>query len=163
MTSSNTKILTAAVVLLLLVNIAMIVLMLKGKNAHDGRNSRGKGGDPFEMMAKELGMTDQQKSAHIKFRDEYFVAGRPLFDSVRAAKEAFFSLLKDTSASDSLINAYAHKIGERQLAADKLTFEHFKRVRSLYSGDQQKKYDEIVQKNLLRSGGKKKDSANKGK
>lgn len=165
MKTSTTKILTIAVILLLLVNIAMIVLMLnKGRHSNDGNNSRSKGGDPFEMMAKELNMTDQQKSAHLKFRDEYFATVRPVFDSVRAAKQAFFSLMKDANTSDSLINSYANRIAERQLAADKLTFEHFRRVRALYNTDQQMKYDELVQKMVQRSpGGKRRDSTNNRK
>ena len=45
---------------------------------------------------------------------------------------------------------------------DKLTFEHFRRVRAIYTGDQQKKYDEVVQKMVQhqgnKGGGRRKDS-----
>ena|SRR5258706_15377441 len=161
MKTSTTKILTIAVILLLFVNIAMIILMLKGKHPNGNRTSRDKSG-PFEMMVKELNMTEEQKAAHQKFRDEYFTAARPLFDSVRAAKQAYFALVKDANASDSLINSYASHIAEKQMAVDKLTFEHIRRVRTLYSGDQQKKYDEIIQKMMQRSpGGKRRDSTMK--
>jgi hypothetical protein len=60
------------------------------------------------------------------------------------------------------VNSFATRIAERQLAADKLTFEHFRRVRGLYNPDQQKKYDELVLKMIQRSGNKKRDSADKG-
>ena len=161
MKTSTTKILTIAVILLLLVNIAMVILMLKGKHPNDGRASHDKGG-PFEMMVKELNMTEEQKTAHQKFRDEYFVAARPLFDSVRVAKQAYFALVKDANASDSLINSYASRIAEKQMVVDKLTFEHIRRVRALYNSDQQKKYDSIIQKMMLRSpGGKRRDSTMK--
>ena len=164
MKTSTTKILTIAVILLLLVNIAMIIFMLnRGKRPHDGKNPRGKGNDPFEMLAKELNMTNEQRSTHLKLRDEYFNSVRPLFDSVRTAKQAFFALIKETNINDSLVNSFANRIAERQLAADKLTFEHFRRVRGLYNPDQQKKYDELVLKMIQRSGNKKRDSADKGK
>ena len=58
MKNSTNKILTIAVVLLLLVNIAMVIFIIKGKKPYDSR--RGKG-DPVEMMEKELNMTEQQK------------------------------------------------------------------------------------------------------
>ncbi len=164
MKSSTTKILTIAVIVLLLVNIAMIIFMLnRGKHPHEGKNSRGKGNDPFEVLAKELNMTDEQRATHLKFRDEYFNSVGPLFDSVRTAKQAYFALIKDENVNDSLLNSYANRIAERQLAADKLTFEHFRRVRALYNTDQQKKYDEFVQKMIQRSGNKRRDSADKGK
>ena len=163
MKTSTTKILTIAVILLLLINIAMIILMVKGKHRHENEGPRGKS-STFEMMEKELNMTEQQKAAHQKFRDDYFAAVRPLFDSVRAAKQAFFALVKDSTASDSLINSYSRRIAERQMAADKLTFEHFRRVRALYSGEQQIKYDELVKKIIQRSpGDKRRDSINKEK
>ena len=164
MKTSTTKILTIAVILLLLVNIAMLIFMLnRGKRPHDAKNPRGKNNDPFEMLAKELNMTDEQRSTHLKLRDEYFNSVRPLFDSVRTAKEEFFGLIKETNVNEHLVDSFANRIAERQFAADKLTFEHFRRVRALYNPDQQKKYDELVIKMIQRSGNKKRDSADKGK
>ena len=162
---SNNKILSVAVVLLLLTNIALVIFMVKGKGQHDGKRSGGKG-DPFETMAKELNMTEQQKKEHQQFRDEYFKTAKPLFDSVRSAKSAFFGLAKDSTANDSIITSYNKRISEIQFTIDQLTFEHFKRVRALYAGDQQKKYDEMVQKMMQRQNGRgnwKKDSTGKAK
>lgn len=160
---SNNKILSIAVIILILINIAFVIFMLKWKNQHDSKRFGGKG-DPFETMAKELNMTDQQKKEHLRLRDEYFKTTRPLFDSVRTSKSAFFSLIKDTSVNDSVLTVYNKRISTIQYTIDKLTFEHFRRVRSLYTGDQQKKYDELVQKMMQRQGGRgdwKKDSTDK--
>jgi len=163
MKTSNTKILTIAVVLLLLVNIAMIIIMLNGKHPHPGKDSRRKEDIVFEMMQKKLNMTAEQKAAHQKFRDEYFTAIRPLFDSVTAAKQAFFGLAKDPDTSDSILNVGARHIAEKQIALEKLTFEHIRRVRALYNSDQQLKYDSIIYKMFQRSspGSRRKDSTNK--
>jgi hypothetical protein len=152
MKSSN-KILTIAVVLLLLTNIALVAFMVLGKKKPEVKRNGGKG-DPFEMMAKELNMTEQQKKEHLQYRDEYFKTVRPLFDSVRSAKVAFFALLKDTAANESVLTIANKRMSDIQFTIDKLTFEHFRRVRALYSGDQQKKYDEMVQKMMQRQGGK---------
>lgn len=164
MKGSNNKIFTIAVILLLLVNIAMIVFMVKGRRHHNVKREGGKGG-PFEMLAKELNMTEQQKAEHQKLRDEYFAAARPLFDSIRAAKQAFFGLAKEANVSDSLVNSYINRIAEKQSVADKLTLAHFRKVRDLYTGDQQRKYDEFVQKMMQRQGGPggRRDSAGKNK
>jgi hypothetical protein len=156
MRNSTNKILAIAVVLLLLVNIAMVIFIVKGKKPSDSR--RGKGSNPVEMMEKELNMTVQQKSEVKKLRDEHFAKIRPLFDSVRAAKSAFFSLIKDPNVSDSMLSIYDKRITETQAAVDKLTFAHFRSVRALLNPDQQIKYDEFVQKMMQRAGGRRKDS-----
>jgi hypothetical protein len=160
---SNNKILSIAIVLLLITNIALVIFMVKGKSQHDVRRPNGKG-DPFETLAKELNMTEQQKKEHIQFRDEYFKLVRPLFDSVRSAKSAFFALVKDSTVTDSMRNVYNRRQSDIQYTIDSLTFTHFYKVRALYTGEQQKKYDEMVQKMLQKQNGRgnwKKDSTGK--
>ena len=112
------------------------------------------------MMAKELNMTDQQKKDHKLLKEEHFKNIKPLFDSVKAAKTAFFSLLKDSVVSDSILNTYSQRISERQAAIDKLTFAHFKRIRNLFTAEQQPKFDEFVQKMMQRG---RRDSTGKEK
>jgi Spy/CpxP family protein refolding chaperone len=156
MKNSTNKILTIAVVVLLLVNIAMVIFIVKGRKPYDSR--RGRGGNPVEMMEKELNMTEQQKTEVKKLRDDHFAKIRPLFDSVRAAKSAFFGLIKDPDVNDSILGVYGKRITERQAAVDKLTFAHFRSIRALLNPDQQVKYDEFVQKMMQRG---KKDSPGK--
>ena len=160
---SNNKILSIAVALLLITNIALVIFMLKGKDQSGNKRSGGKS-DPFENMAKELKMTEEQKKEHLRFRDEYFKIAKPLFDSVRAAKSAFFALVKDSTATDSMMNVYNRRQSDIQFTIDSLTYKHFNRVRALYTGEQQKKYDEMVQKMMQKQNGRgnwKKDSTGK--
>lgn len=160
MKSSNNKILTIAVVLLLLTNIAMVVFMMKGRNHHKSKGSGGKG-DPFEMMVKELNMTEQQQKDYKQLKEDHFKTIKPLFDSVRAAKTAFFSLIKEKDVNDSTLDRYTQRISERQTIIDKLTFDHFQRVRNLFTPEQQPKFDEFVKKMTQQRG--RKDSTGKGK
>lgn len=151
MKSSANRILTIAVVFLLITNIALVAFMVFGKNKR-GRGGAGKKEDPFEMIEKEIGMSPEQKKTHLQYREEYFKTIRPLFDSVRLAKAAYFGLAKDTAASDSTLQAGYKKITDLQQVIDKQTFDHFRRVRVIYSGEQQKKYDDLVQKMMLQKG-----------
>ena len=134
--------------------------MIQGRKKGTSWHGSGKG-DPSEMMAKELNMTDQQKKDHKLIKEEHFKNIKPLFDSVKAAKTAFFSLLKDSAVSDSTVNAYSQRISERQAAIDKLTFAHFKRIRNLFTTEQQPKFDAFVQKMMQRN--RKDSAARKGK
>lgn len=153
--NSNNKILSVAVVLLIIVNIALVIFMIKGK----GRPGERKGGEPFEMMVKELNMTDQQQKDFKVQKEEHFKSIRPLFDSLRRAKTSLFSLIKLPEASDSLVDLYTRKISEQQSTIDKLTYAHFKKVRSLFTAEQQPKFDEFVLK-MMQHGGRR-DSSNK--
>src|SRR6187549_262558 len=98
----SNKILSVAVVLLLLINIALVIFMLKGRNQRDAK--RPPKGDPFEMIAKELKTNDAQRKQHLQYRDEYFKMVKPLNDSVKSVKLVYFSLIKDAAASDSTIS-----------------------------------------------------------
>ena len=159
MKTSTNKILTIAVVFLLLANIALVIFMMRGNDRKDSRKNRQ---EPHEVMAKELGMTEEQKTGYKKLREEHFAAIRPLFDSMGAIKKSFFGLVKDESANDSVINNYSNRIAAVQSAIDKLTLAHFKKVRSMFSGEQLTKYDEFVQKMTHRMSGRwRKDSAAK--
>jgi len=139
----DTKILSIAVVLLLLVNIALVIFMVKGRKGpgrwDDDRN-------PFAMMVKELDMTEQQQTDYKSQKEEHFKIIRPLFDSLRSAKTAFFALTRETNVSDSVVNVYSQRITDRQAEIDKLTFAHFKKVRGLFTPEQQPKFDTFVHK-----------------
>lgn len=149
MKNSNNRILTVAVLLLLVANIILVFMLVKGKGPKEsGRQGRG---EPFELMAKELKMTDQQKNDYKLLREEHQKKVKPLFDSLRAAKTAFYDLMKLDIVSDSLINVYGQQIAQRQIAIDKVTFAHFKKVRSLFNPDQLPQYDSFMKKMMQRS------------
>jgi hypothetical protein len=164
MKTSANKILTIAVVLLLLTNIALVIFMLKGKDRVDGKR-RERRGEPVEMMAKELGMSEEQKTQYKKKRDEHFAAIRPLFDSISNVRKAFFGMVKADHANDSMVSGYSNHIAAIQSTIDKLTLTHFRTVRGMFKDEQQKKYDDFVQKIIQRMsahpGRWKKDSTDK--
>ena len=151
------KILTIAVVLLLVVNVVMLVCMMRGRGHHEMKKQ---GGSPFDRMVKELNMTEQQQTEFKKLKDEHFTAIKPVFDSVRTLKKSFFSLIKEENLNDSLVSNYSALISEQRAIIDKLTINHFRKVRALFSGEQQKKFEEFIQKMVQRQrpGGREKDS-----
>ncbi len=158
MKSSTNKILTIAVVLLLVTNVALVAFMIMGKNKRSEKPQARK--NTSDMMAKELNMTEEQKKNHKLSKEEHLKNVKPLFDSIRLTKAALYSLLKDSTVSDATINSYCQKIGETQTAIEKLTFAHFKRKRNLFTAEQQSKYDSFV---LRMMQGGRRDSTDKRK
>lgn len=146
MKSSN-KFLTIAVILLLITNIALVAMMVLGKGKKEKKNGREQA---FEMMVKELDMTEAQQKEYKLLKDEHMKDSKPLFDSLRSARNAFFALVKDSTASDSTLAVYSQRISERQAAIDKNIFAHFRRVRNLFTPEQQPKFDTFVQKMMQR-------------
>ena len=149
MKTSSNKILTIAVILLLLVNVALLVFMFRSKKHHDFQRRYGKGG-PAEYMAKELGMTDEQKNKFQELREAHFKSVRPLFDSIAGIRETFFDLVRNQNAGDSSINDYSQRVASVQVEIDKKTLTHFREVRSMFKGEQLGKYDKFVQKIMQR-------------
>jgi len=155
----NNKILTIAVIVLLLSNIALVAFMLTDKNKKGDKRQGGRR-EPYEMMVKELGMTEQQQKDYKQMKEEHMKNVKPLFDSVRAAKSAFFALTKDSNANDSMITFYSLRVAEKQVELDRVTFDHFRRVRKLFTAEQQPKFDTFMQKMMQRG---RRDSADKRK
>ena len=156
---NNNKILTIAVVLLLLTNIGLVAFMMLGKGKKGGNKHQGNR-EPFEMMVKELNMTEQQQKDYRQLKEAHFNNVRPLFDSIRAAKTAFYSLIKGGPVSDSLMNEYTAGISAKQAALEKVTFAHFRQVRNIFTAEQQPKYDSFLLKMMQRG---KRDSSGKAK
>jgi len=154
MKASINKILAIAVILLLVTNTVLLIFIWKGKPRHEPKRQPGNG---FEMMAKELNMSEQQKNDYKKLREDHFASMRPLFDSIRQYRASFFKMVKDPNMNDDSVEAYSKHIAEKQAIIDKMTFEHFKKVRTLFTGDQQKQFDEYMQKMIQR----RRDSTNR--
>lgn len=158
MKNSTNKFLSIAVVLLLIANVALVAFMFFGKEKkHDPREG---GKSPFDRLVKEIGMTDTQKKEYDSLRQIHFSNIRPLFDTMRTTRQALFNLMKEQTNNDSLVNVYTIRISDKQVEADKLTLAHFRRVRALFTPEQQQKFDAFVQKMMQRT---KKDSAAKKK
>jgi periplasmic protein CpxP/Spy len=159
MKSSTNKILTVAVVLLLLTNIALVAFIMLGKNKCSEKRSSRIG--TSDMMAKELNMTEEQKKSHKLLKDEHMKNVKVLFDSLKLSKVALYSLLKDSVVNDSLINYYSQQVGNRQAQIEKMTFAHFKRKRSMFTAEQRPKFDTFIIK--MMQGGKRDSAAKKEK
>jgi len=139
------KLMIAALVILLLLNIAMLIFILRSKNHSNGKQG-GNHGSPFEMMTKELNLNDSEQASLKKMREEHFAAIKPVFDSIHSIKKLLFGLIKQDNATDSAVAHYSSLIAEQQSIADKLTIAHFRKVRASLNSTQQQKFDEFVEK-----------------
>lgn len=155
----TTRILTIAVVLLLITNLVLVAFMVMDRKKSGDRRNEGFRAEAPEVMVKTLKMSDQQQTDFKKMKEEHFKMVKPYFDSVRVAKRAFFDLVKNPSINDSLIQLYSSRVCDKQALLDKITLNHFRSVRNIFTADQQPGYDSLLRK--MWSGRGKKDSSGK--
>jgi periplasmic protein CpxP/Spy len=154
---NTNKFLKIAVLLLLAANIALVAFMVWGRPKKNTRTGRP---DPTEMLAKELGLSDEQKITHRQMKEEHMKSIKGLMDSIRDAKVGFYTLNKEAQLNDSLLTVYGSRVSALQIKVDKAMLAHFKRVRAFLKPEQQLKYDTLVIKMINRG---RRDSATKNK
>ena len=150
MSNASPKTLTIAVLLLLVLNTALVVFLVVGLKDKSSKTPYSRP-DNFELMAKELNLLEDQKAQHKLLREEHFKNVKLYYDSIRAAKTALYARIADTTISNKDFKAYDVKASNWHSAINRMTFEHFKKVRSLLTPDQQQGYDKFIQKMMQRS------------
>lgn len=150
MSNASPKTLTIAVLLLLIINTGLVVFLVMGRKEKNSQSPHSRQ-DNFELMARELNLQEEQKEQHKSLREEHFKNVRPYYDSIRATKMALYARVPDSTVVDKDFAAYDAKVIAWQSKINRLTFEHFRKVRSLLQQDQQLEFDQFVQKMMLRN------------
>lgn len=148
---TNNRWLSVVTLLLLTANIVTLALLWTHKSSDKGeRQLPGPGGQVFEFLTHELKLDSAQQETYKKLRDEHQAVQKPLQDSIRSAKDAFFALLQQSNVPDSMLKAYSNKASAAVEQLDMLTFRHFQKLRAICNAEQQKKFDTIIQDVLRR-------------
>jgi periplasmic protein CpxP/Spy len=131
---------------LLLTNIGVLIYFLgqKERSKPTGRPDEKDRPGITEMLQKEVGFTDEQTSKYKQLKEKQKETIRPMYDDMRKTKDSLFKLLSYPETNDSLLNKIADAIAQKQKALDLQTFNHFKRVRTLCTPEQQPKYDSMI-------------------
>lgn len=128
----------------LLANVAMLVYFGWIKEQFH-RNPRNSPNSPISVfLRKDVGFTDQQMEAYNKLRLQNRQKMKPLFEEARLAKVDFYKHLDDRQLNDSLLDAAAAQIGEKQKALDLQTLKNFRQLRDLCTEEQKRRYDSLI-------------------
>ncbi|MEP7163663.1 MAG: hypothetical protein ABI741_03160 [Ferruginibacter sp.] len=147
----NNRWLSIATLILLVANIVTLTLMWTSKkNETAGKGHPPVPGPVFEFLTKELQLNESQQAAYRLLRDKHQAEQKRFQDSIRKAKDALFSLLKQPNVPDSLVNEYSKRATSFDQQLDIITFRHFREVRALCNAEQQQKFDAIIRDVLHR-------------
>ena len=138
--TAKNKLLIWLAVLLLVANAASIAMFWLGKVKQPPSPKR----TPNEFLIKELKMDAKQEEQLEVLVKEHRQAAEKLRVKTREAKETFFDLLKQPNVTDSVKQTAAKEVSVITEELDLLTLNHFQKVRSLCTADQQQKFDEII-------------------
>jgi protein CpxP len=145
-TSSKTKALVAAVVFLLLTNIAVLVFFLLHKGPGKKDSHGGKEAIMKEFLQKDIGFTPQQMEQYDTLSKQHSENIKTSLDEMRNNKEEQFKELGRNAFSDSAITLAANKASEMQKEMEVKMILHFKDIRKLCTPEQQPKFDSLFYK-----------------
>lgn len=148
----NHKLLLLIISVLLIANIALLYFyVFNRKHSHAAKMTQAQmRGEAIKKVKNEVGLNDQQVTLYDSLRSQQFRNMKPLFEDVTKAKEEFFSLIYQQGVSDSVLNAYASRIGEKQMALDVSTFHYFQSIKALCTEEQKPRMDSFIKQIVKR-------------
>lgn len=139
---SRSKLLTIAVLGLLLINLGTLIFIFTSRERPDGRPPRGEG--PKRIIIQRLGFDEQQQDLYEVLVQEHRESSRELNQKARVLHQELFSLLKEKeykAKADSLIN----EIALNQKRIDSLNMDHFEKIKGLCRNEQIEKFNKLAE------------------
>lgn len=161
------KVLLLVIGVLLVANIGLLYFFMFNKPSHPPRPSdKDMHDQAIKKVRDEVGLSNEQAVLYDTLRSQQFRNMKPLFKALIKSKEDFFSLIYQQDVSDSVLNAYASGIGEKQMALDISTFHYFQSIKALCNEEQKPKMDTFIKqivKRIINNNGPRRPSDKKDK
>lgn len=148
--TTKTKSLVTIIIFLLITNIAMLIFFILLDKPIDKRQRNHETYGMYNSLQNEVGFSKDQLDKYQTLRKEQMGKVRPLFNEVRNAKKDFYGLIYSENISDSLINADADSISQKQKSLDMQMFGYFKNIRNICTPSQIQKFDSTLKKEVAR-------------
>lgn len=147
----NHNILLLIISVLLIANIGLLYFFVFNKPSHPPKLSEKEMHDKaIEKVKNDVGLSDEQAVTYDSLRSQQFRNMKPLFKELTKSKEDFFSLIYQQGVSDSVLNSYASRIGEKQMELDISTFHYFQSIKALCNEEQKPKMDSFIKQIVKR-------------
>lgn len=122
--------------------------------ANDKKPKKKENSDEWALkIYNEIGLDTAQIRIFSKEKDEFFEAMRPVWNQNKKAKETLYKNLS-VNLPDTTITQLLEQIKETNHFSDSITFDHFVKLRSLCTPEQQIRFDTIMPKLVLRQRGR---------
>jgi periplasmic protein CpxP/Spy len=142
----RTKLLTIAVVGLLILNLLTIGFLILNTNRARWPEppEQNRGGGPARIIIERLRLNEQQQQAFEKLRDGHHKQSDKLSKQAVELYRAYYELLTAEQPDTVQANELSRQIAQNQLAVAKLNFDHFAEIKALCRSDQQADFTRLV-------------------
>ncbi|GAB3908835.1 hypothetical protein GCM10028803_45250 [Larkinella knui] len=143
----RTKLLTFAVVGLLLLNLATIGFLVfkPGGEPHSGRPGSPQGREePARIIIERLHFDPDQREAYQKLIDAHRKQMGILTKQMQQLHRQYYGLLAATSPDSARQAVLSQQIGDNQQAQAVLNFRHFGQIKALCRPDQQADFRQLA-------------------
>lgn len=141
----RTKLLTVAVVGLLLLNLFTIGFLVLNAGAFRGPEpSNQNRGGPALLIMERLGFDEEQRQAFKKLADAHHDQTERLSAQSVALYRSYYELLLSEKPDTVRANALSEQIAQNQLTVAKVNLAHFAQIKALCHPDQQASFTRLV-------------------
>jgi len=144
---NRTKLLTIAVIGLLLLNFGILGVMFFGKPAHPpmhpphgGPNGEG----PKQIIIERLHLDAMQQKDYELLVVEHRNKTDELHEASKKLHDELFSLLKGDTNNKGQSDSLMLEVANNQKAIENLNFDHFNAIKKLCKGEQVGYFNELV-------------------
>jgi Spy/CpxP family protein refolding chaperone len=145
---NRTKLLTIAVLGLLLINLATLTFIVLRrphppiKPFEESIGPRGEG--PKKLIIERLNFDSTQQMEYGKIVDAHRRKSRELNDEARNLHEKLYVLLKENAINKTKADSIIVLISENQKLKDNLNLEHFEQIKLICKPEQRDKFNALV-------------------
>lgn len=142
MNPTNNRTLIAIIVLLLITNLLVLGYFLRSNQSFKKERKDGFAA----ALQKEVGFTDSQIAQFNELKTTNWTLAKAKMDEMKKLKKNFFDLVKNNSATDSVVIFMADSISAMQKQINLNAFRHFKAVRDVCTPNQLSAFDSLMKR-----------------
>ncbi len=105
----------------------------------------------IRLLKDELNLNDLQVEAFLQQRRAFQTASRHVLDTLHVLKQAMFAELFKEQPDSVRVDHLIRQIGEQEKAKERLTFEHFAKLKELLGDQQQDRLQRLLEDFYRRS------------
>lgn len=145
MNNSKNKLLLFLVAILLITNMLVLWYFVNKKPGMAKAGGHGdRPGSVTNFLKNEIGFSATQMASFDSLKKEHRAATKPYFEELAKSKDSFYQLIGKETIPDSVLQATAAIIGQKQAILDMHFFQNFKSIRKLCTPEQQPKFDSLM-------------------
>jgi protein CpxP len=142
------KLLTTLVVILLLINITTLAGIWRMMDWNNMRLMPPPPPSPKDFIINKLGLDDEQQKVFEELRNEHFTQMSNLREEIKSEKSELYDLLKNPQIDTNATYKHFASIMSKEERLERITFEHFRKLRNVCNDEQKQHFDVIIDKVL---------------